>query len=185
MTIFGRVFDFFTTYARNFRILTMSHPISRKLHFTYHVIACCVRGNPINADKGLINFALKIREYLLDVLNEDNHSAFMSNAVYASQAFLFYGHSLAWNAAKWEKSADIVYRYYKAKTLIDKILEYNVVAGKQIVEDYIALLHYLSRELENGNNVNFYAGPGLNDGFSYVPETVLLGVIKDFESQYE
>jgi len=158
---------------------------SQKLHFTYHIIACFMRGNPCKADANTKALAKATRDYLLDVLNKQNKGGTIYDPVIASQAFNFFGHALAWNANRWERSADIVYKYFKAKTIIEKIKEYDKVAGKSIVDDYLALLNFLFCSLEREEEINYDAAPGINENLLFVPTCILKKVEQKFKLLFE
>ena len=159
---------------------------SKKLHFTYHIIACAIRGNPYNADDKTKALAKSIREYLLDVLNTQNKGKWLGDPVYASQAFHFFNHQLAWNSKQWERSAEIVYRYFKAKVLIEKIKEYQkMFKDVEMVDNYLALLNYLYECLCGGEPINYSAAPGLTPDFGLMPTDILDDTLRKFEELYE
>ena len=159
---------------------------SKKLHFTYHIIACAMRGNDLKADDKTIKLAVKVREYLLDVLNMQNKGKYLHDPVYASQAFRFFGHSLAWNAKQWESSAEIVYRYFKAKILIDKIKDYQKkFKDVEMVDNYLDLLNFLYECICGGESINYSAAPGLNPNFALMPTEILDETLQKFRDLYE
>lgn len=163
----------------------MEKSISKKLHFTYHIIACEMRGNFYNADDKTKALAKATKEYLLEVLNSQNKGGRLFDPIIASQAFHFYNHQLAWGVGRWERSAEVVYKYFKAKTLIKKIKEYDKVAGKPIVNDYEKLLEYLYECLGGRDEINYQAAPGISKDFIYVPIEILNGILERFKKLYE
>ncbi len=159
---------------------------TNKSHFTYHIIACAMRGNPLNADDKTTKLAIETRKFLLDVLNLQNKGKKIHDAVVASQAFRFYGHQLAWNAKQWEDSAKIVYRYFKAKVLIDKIKNYQKkFKDIEMVSNYLELLNYLYECICGGGPINYNAAPGLTTDFCLMPTDILDETLAKFEKLYE
>ena len=167
-------------------ILNMDSVITKRLHFTYHIIACTVRGNPYTADDKTKALAKAIRKYLLDVLNLQNKGQWLSDPVYASQAFHFFNHQLAWNARQWEKSAEIVYRYFKAKVLIEKIKDYQkMFKDVEMVSNYLELLNYLYESICGGEPINYSGAPGLTPDFALMPTDILDETLQKFKELYE
>ena len=159
---------------------------NKRLRFTYHIIACAMRGNSYNADDKTRKLATKIREYLLDILNMQNKGKKLNDAVYASRAFSFFGHNLAWNAKQWEDSAEIVYRYFKAKILIDKIKDYQKkFKDVEMVDNYLNLLNYLYECICGGGPINYSIAPGLTTDFVLMPTEILDETLQRFEKLYE
>ena len=159
---------------------------SKKLHFTYHIIACTIRGNPYTADDKTKALAKAIREYLLEVLNMQNKGQWLGDPVYASQAFIFFNHHLAWNSRQWERSAEIVYRYFKAKVLIEKIKDYQkMFKDVEMVDDYLKLLNYLYECICDGEPINYGGAPGLTPDFGLMPTSILDETLQKFKELYE
>lgn len=163
----------------------MSETVTKKMHFTYHIIACVMRKHPYKADDKTKALALAVKDYLLEVLNSQNKGGKIYDPVIVSQAFHFYNHQLAWGTGRWERSSEIVYRYFKAKILIEKIKEYDKVAGKPIVNDYRKLLDYLYESLGRNEEINYSGAPGITEDFVYVPTVILDEIIIKFQKLYE
>ena len=164
----------------------MEREHSKKLHFTYHIIACAVRGNPYAADDKTKALAKAIREYLLAVLNLQNNGQWLDDPVYASQAFRFFNHQLAWNSKQWEASAEIVYRYFKAKVLIEKIKDYQkMFKDVEMVSNYLELLNYFYECICGGEPINYSGAPGLTPDFVLMPTDILDETLQKFKELYE
>ena len=144
-----------------------------------------MRDNPHKADDKIKALAKAVKEYLLEVLNSQNKGGWIYNPIIASQAFHFYNHQLSWGAGRWEKSSEIVYRYFKAKTLIEKIKEYDKVAGSQIVSDYRVLLDYFYECFGSDERIDYNSAPGLTENFVYVPTVLLDEILIKFKNLYE
>ena len=164
----------------------MENENSKKLHFTYHIIACAIRSNPYIADDKTKALAKEIRKYLLDVLNAQNKGQWLGDPVYASQAFQFFNHQLGWNSKQWERSAEIVYTYFKAKVLIEKIKEYQkIFRDVEMVDNYLELLNYLYDCMRRGESINYSCAPGLTADFHLMPTEILDEELEKFKKLYE
>ena len=119
------------------------------------------------------------------MLNSQNKGGKIYDPVIACQAFHFYGHQLAWNKNQWESSAGIVYRYFKAKVIIDTIKKYEAMMNEEIVSNYLALLTYIYECLTGDTSINFDAAPGLTPNFVYVPIETLEEKLEKFKELYE
>lgn len=164
----------------------MENTISKKLHFTYHIIACAMRGNPYKADDKTKALAKEVKKYLLEVLNSQNKGGKIYDPVFACQAFHFFNHQLAWNSRQWERSAEIVYRYFKAKVLIEKIKGYQkMFKDVEMVDNYLDLLNYLYECICGGEPINYSAAPGLTPDFALIPTDILDETLQKFKDMYE
>ena len=128
--------------------------------------------------------AKETKDYLLNVLNGVKGSKFY-DPIFACSIESFYGHHLSWNKSSWKKSAEIVYQYFKASTLIKKIKTYESVFNKAIITDYLGALNYLAEHLLKEDEIDYWQIPGICASFELVPQSVLDKTISKFKGLYE
>lgn len=156
-----------------------------KLKKTYYYILCEVSHFSYKADSETKQFIKQVKEYLLDVINFQNKGQRMNDPIIGCSVFTFHGHHLSWNKDTWKRSAHILYQYYKAKSLIDKIKEYEKIFKVQIVHDYSTLLNYFYKCISSGTQINYGLAPGLTADFVLVPPDTLDNVLLEFKTLYE
>ena len=141
-------------------------------------------GNKYEAMPSKRALCKSLKKYLLDVFNHNIKTNKFYDVVFASTVATFYGQHLAWNKNEGIRSAKIVYGYFKAQTVISKILDYEAIFKKesQIVTDYMALLSYLYKEIDAEKDIDYQHAPGLSADFSLVPEQVLIEILNNFKA---
>ena len=151
---------------------------------TYYCILCEMSGFSYNASKAEKSLVKEVREYLLSVLNGAKGGKFY-DPIFACSVMTFYGHHLSWNKTSWKKSAEIVYQYFKASTLIKKIKSYELVFNKPIISDYLGALNYLVECLSKETEIDYWKIPGICASFELVPQSLLDKTIIKFQELYE
>lgn len=146
----------------------------------YSYIRSEIRGLNYNALPSVKALCRNIKTYLLDVLNR-NRKIKIVNIIEACQQVLFYGNSLEWSEKNWLKSAKIVYRYFKANTLVEKVQYYEDVRQKVMCTDYPALLNYLYVQIASFNEIDYSKAPGITEDFSLIPISALNDVLDNFK----
>ena len=158
---------------------------SRRMRMLLHNIACAVKGNPHWGDEKIKDLAEEIKYFALEVLNSVNKGKFVSDPYRAFQLFNFFKYKLGWSKKEWEQSASIVYGYFKAKKIMDKIREYERIYREKIIDDYLATIEYLAFFIIRKAKINYANAPGLSSYFIFVPSVALDDVLKNFKKNYE
>ena len=158
---------------------------SRRMRMLLHNIACVVKGNPQWGDEKIKELAKDIKWFALETLNMSNKGKYIEDPYKAFQHFTFFKHKLAWSKKEWEKSASIVYGYYKAKKIMDKIQQYERIYRETIIENYVDLIDYLAFFIIRKVKINYGNAPGLSSYFIFVPTVALDDVLKEFKKNYE
>lgn len=156
-----------------------------KLYFTCKCIMCEISGYPYEAPNSHKALASECKKYLLDVLNPQTKNGNIYDLIFACSNLSFHGNHLAWNKNSWIRSALIVYNYFKAKTLIQVICQYNNVFNDQLVFDYDSLLKFLYKSISDGGEIDYGNAPGVKSSFSYVPTSTLDDRLEKFKKLYE
>ena len=163
----------------------LERSISPKPEKTYYCIMCEMNGFSYKADDSLKALAKEIKKYVLEVLNSQVKTGKLNDPIFACSIKTFFGHHLAWNKASWKTSAAVVYNYFKSKTLISSIKEYEKIFNKEIVHNYFELLEFFYQSLSAGKEIEYWRAPGIGSAFSYVPEETLNNKLKQFKDLYE
>ena len=129
--------------------------------------------------------AKEIKEYLLAYLNSQTTNGHINDPVFGCSIKPFHAKHLAWNKREWEKSAKIVYCYFKAEALVPEIKRYEKAFHCDIITNHTALLDFLFDEITKENSVNYAIAQGVNSDFSLVPEEVLDDKLLEFKNLYE
>lgn len=158
---------------------------SRKERMLLHNIACAIKGNPHWGDEKCKLLAEEIKYFALEVLNSVNKGPYVSDPYRAFQLFKFFKYKLAWSKKEWEQSASIVYGYFKAKKIMDKIREYERIYRETIIEDYLSVIDYLAFFIIRKAKINYANAPGLSSYFIFVPTVALDDVLKYYKKNYE
>ncbi len=152
---------------------------------TYYSILCEMSGYPYKADSAQKQLATKCKSFLLNALNEQVSEGEIKDPVFGCSIKPFYGHNLSWNKAKWRESAEIVYAYFKASTVISEIKKYERIFNTTIVLDYKELLEFLVKAFRNGEEIEWCFAPSIGKDFCLVPESSLTDIIKKFTDLFE
>ena len=158
---------------------------SRKLRMLLHNISCAIKGNPHWGDEKIKDLSEEIKYFALEVLNSVNKGQYVSDPYRAFQQFKFFKYKLGWSKKEWEESASIVYGYFKAKKIMDKIREYERMFRETIIDNYDALINYLAFFIMRKVRINYTNAPGLTSYFIFVPTQVLNEVLTYFKKNYE
>lgn len=158
---------------------------NEKINKTYYYILCEMSGFDYEATFALKELAKECKKLLLDNLNAQVDKGKINDPIFGCSIKNFHGHSLAWNKEKWRKSAEIVYQYFKASSLIKVIKSYENIFGSKIVYDYDALLEYLYGCFSNNEEIEWSKAPSLGKDFYLVPESVLIDKNDKFKELYE
>ena len=142
-------------------------------------------GFAYEASSPLKTLAKECKKFLLNDLNAQVQDGQINDPIFGCSIKGFHGHHLAWNKAQWEDSAEVVYQYFKAASLIRTIKEYEQVFGKTIVYDYNALLEFVYESLSKGEEIVWSRAPSLGKDFYFVPEKVLEDKLNRFKELYE
>lgn len=166
---------------------TVQSPIDEnsKLYFTCKCIMCEISGYPYEAPKSHKALAEECKKYLLDVLNSQTKNRNIYDLIFACSNLSFNGYHLAWNKDAWIKSSLIVYNYFKAKTLIQIVYDYNKIFNEQIVFNYNELLDFFFKSLFEGTEINYSHPPGVKSSFSYIPTIKFEEKLVRFKELYE
>lgn len=149
----------------------------------YEYIRCEMTRAKYNATPSIKALCRNIKQYLLDVLNAESKSNNRINdTVFISSVIRFYGNDLAWNKKDGERSAKIVYNYFKANTILEKIKDYEDIFKKQIVTDNIKFLNFLYENIRKGLKVEYSLSDSLTPDFALVPEEVLAETLNNFKA---
>lgn len=122
-----------------------------------------------------------IKAYFLDVVNKDRKIKF-TNATEACESALFFNHSLYWTDKAWPISASIVYSYFKANTLVEKIQYYEEIKQVKMCEDYDELLDYFYYCISKDVQIDYSKAPSITKDFSLIPIESLEGILENFKS---
>ena len=122
-----------------------------------------------------------IKTYFLDVVNKDRKIKF-TNATEACESALFFNHSLYWTDKAWPISASIVYSYFKANTLVEKIQYYEEIKQVKMCEDYDELLNYFYYCVSKDIQIDYSKAPSITKDFSLIPIESLEGILENFKS---
>lgn len=95
-----------------------------------------------------------VKAFLLSTFNENSENSY-ENALVACDNELFFGNKLVWSPAAWLRSVKIIYRYFKANTLIERIRDYEEVNEAELVKDYPALLNHLYADLSRFTEIDY------------------------------
>ena len=146
----------------------------------YSYIRSEIRGLKYDALPSIKALCRSIKNYVLDTLNQTRKIKIL-NVVEACKQVLFFGNSLDWSEKEWLRSAKIVYRYFKANTLIEKIQYYEDLRQKVMCTDYSALRDYLYKQISSFVEIDYKKAPCLTDDFSLVPIDALNDVLDNFK----
>ena len=158
---------------------------SRRMRMLLHNISCAIKGNPHWGEEKIKDLAEEIKYFALEVLNSVNKGAYVSDPYKAFQQFKFFKYKLGWSKKEWEESASIVYCYFKAKKIMDKIREYERIYREKIIEDYLSVIEYLAFFIIRKAKVNYANAPGLSSYFIFVPSVALDDVLKYYKKNFE
>lgn len=95
-----------------------------------------------------------VKAFLLSTFNKNSENSY-ENALLACDKELFFGNKLVWSPAAWLRSVKIIYRYFKANTLIERIKDYEEVNEVELVKDYPALLNHLYADLSGFTEIDY------------------------------
>ena len=152
---------------------------------TYYCILCEVSGYPYKADENTKQLAIALRKYLLETINAQCKSGEVKDPIWGCSRFQIHGHNLSWNSNNWEESAKVLYTYFKAERLVQKIKEYELIYRETIINDYFGTIEYLYKSLTLHNEIDYWGIPSLGASFEYVPIEALNSVLEKFENLYE
>ena len=158
---------------------------SRRMRMLLHNISCVIKGNPQWGDEKIKELAQDIKWFALEALNMSNKGKYIEDPYKAFQHFPFFKQKLTWTRKDWETSASIVYGYYKAKKLMDKIKEYEKIYREKIIENYVELIEYFAFFIIRKVKINYSNAPGLSSYFIFVPTAALDDVLKYYKKNYE
>ena len=158
---------------------------SRRMRMLLHNISCAIKGNPHWGDEKIKDLAEEIKYFALEVLNSVNKGKYVSDPYRAFQLFKFFKYKLGWSKKEWEESATIVYSYFKAKRIMDKIREYERIYREKIIDDYLSVIEYFAFFIIRKAKINYANAPGLSSSFGFVPSVALDDVLKYFKKNYE
>ena len=95
-----------------------------------------------------------IKSFLLVTINQATNKNY-ENALECSEKELFFGKRLEWSAANWSRSAKVLYRYFKANTLVEKIKDYEETHDCIYIKNQPALLHHLFGSINDYTPIDF------------------------------
>ena len=153
----------------------------------YYCINCAINGYPCQMNESEELLAKDIKRMIVDVANQQVEKGKINSAQFATRIKDFYGHNLSWNKRTWRRSAEIVYNYYKAKKLIEKINEYKKMfgTGKEIVgADYLSVLHFFYNSISQNKEIDYSQAP-IIISFELYPQQVLDEVLLSFKNNFE
>ena len=97
----------------------------------------------------------------------------------------FYGHYLSWNKSTWKKSAKIVYDFYKARKIIEKIQSFDKIFGLNTIGNkYNETLNFFYTYISKNEDIVYGKAP-IDLTFEFYPEEALNDVLKDFKTKFE
>ena len=149
----------------------------------YSFIRREMTGAKYDATPSIRALCRSVKKYLLDVLNAESKSNNRINdTVFMSSVISFYGNELSWNKADGIRSAKIVYNYFKANTILEKIKDYEDIFKKQIITDNVKFLKFLYEDISKGLKVEYSRSDSLTPDFALVPESVLDDILINFKA---
>ena len=122
-----------------------------------------------------------VKKYLLDVLNNQSSNKYI-NPIDACLKEDFYMRKLSWGKEHGLESADIVYSYFKAQTIIDKILEYEEDIKQKIVVDQSKFLELLFKNINSTDAVNYASLEFVNKGFEATLKRIIGDTLDNFKA---
>lgn len=128
------------------------------------------------SEKALCKNLKKYLKNKLKIQPSDN----LEGPVFNSATALFNSKMIAWNRNDGARCAKIVYDFFKADTIIEKIKNYEDIYKKEIITDYSSLVYYLYNEIATKNAIDFEHAPGLSSDFSLVPNNVIFNILENF-----
>lgn len=139
------------------------------------------RNQAYNALPSFRALCRSIKTYFLDVVNKDRKIKF-TNAREACESALFYKNSISWTDKAWLNSARIIYSYFKANTLIEKIQYYEEIKQVKMCDNYDALLDYFYYCISNNTQIDYSKAPSVTKDFALIPIESLNEILENFKS---
>ena len=156
-----------------------------QINKTYYCILCEMSGFDYEATNALKALARECKRYLLDDLNAQVQEGKINDPIFGCSIKNFHGHSLSWNKTSWRKSAEIVYQYFKASSLIKAIKKYETIFNSKIIYDYNEALEFVYHAFSTNSEIEWSRLPSLGKDFYLVPEKVLTDKLNRFKELYE
>lgn len=151
----------------------------------YHCINCAIHNYPCSMNEEEKNLVNEIKQYIVEVANIQVEEGKINSAQFACMTKEFYGHYLSWNKNTWKKSAKIVYDYYKARKIIEKIQYYDKMFGINTIRDkYNETLGFFYSYISKNEDIVYGKAP-INLTFEYYPEDVLNDILEEFKNKFE
>lgn len=163
----------------------MNNNISKRLNLILNYLIFEMNKFPYKGEKEDKEFAKRMMEYTVYVLNRNNRGQPFNDPLLASYQFNFYGHHLSWKKGKAKDSALLVYNYYKADKVIEVIRKYESMFNVIIIDDASSLRECIYAALKNNDELNYSSMLGLSSNIVYVPDTALNQVVEDMKVKYE
>ncbi len=156
-----------------------------RLYETCKCIMHEVSNHPYNAANELKSFARDCKKFLESALFKHKATQKNANLIFWCSKIMFYGHHLAWNKDEWLKSALIVYNYYKAKEITDKIKSYEKIFNVEIVHDFNLVMDYFYNKFSKDEEIEYEEIQGLTSMFTLVPLSTLNEKMNSYKWLYE
>ena len=94
----------------------------------------------------------------------------------------FYGHKFVWQNGDNDSYAKIIYCYFKANTLIEKIKDYEEINKKQIINNFDAVLKFFYENIFEERSIDYNSCPGTTKEFFSFPKETLNDVLENFKA---
>lgn len=156
-----------------------------KIDRLYHCINCGIHNYPCSMNEQEKEIVENIKRFIVEVANIQVEEGKINSAKFACMTKEFYGHYLSWNKNTWKKSAKIVYDFYKARKIIEKIQSFDKMFGLNTIGDkYNETLNFFYTYICKNEDIVYGKAP-IDLTFEFYPEEALNDVLKDFKTKFE
>lgn len=124
-----------------------------------------------------------IKAFVLDIMSSDARKTLVS-VTWASPHHPFFGKTLKWDTGDGWRSTAIVYFYYKALKVLEKVKEYETIYSETIVINTFDFLKSVYEQLDNKEEVSLSLCDGINSNIADVPDAAIESTLRKFD-QFE
>lgn len=121
-----------------------------------------------------------VKAYLLNAINEAANKNY-DNALECCEKELFFGKKLEWSAASWSRDAKVVYRYFKANTLVERIKDYEETHEVTYIKNQPALLQHLFGSINDYTPINYASDLYFNEPLPKILVDSLSDILANFK----
>ena len=121
-----------------------------------------------------------VKSYLLNTINEATNKNY-ENALECCEKELFFGKKLEWSVASWSRDAKVVYRYFKANTLVERIKDYEETHEVTYIKNQPALLQHLFGSINDYTPINYASDLYFNDPLPKILVDSLSDILANFK----